>query len=202
MLVLLIMPKLNRPRKNNKAKSAKNIAFVKNRTQLYFDLIKAAFEDETRANEAITTVADVCVEAGGISHDTFFKHFPEGSEMYNQIKMWIWQRRAKLKRIMRHRMMMSDSAAAQIAVYKLMGDQEELEALGERRMNNVNANVSVNHSLDLDFTKLDIEEKKTLLALLDKAKGTRAIEVQKSQETPKLAQEVMEAEVVEETENN
>jgi ACT domain-containing protein len=65
----------------------------------------------------------------GISRDTFYIHFPTGSDNYKEILENICNEKAKIKAGMLQKWVLGDSAVLQIAGYKLLADPEELRAL-------------------------------------------------------------------------
>lgn len=70
----------------------------------------------------------------GISHDSFYRFFPTGSERYEEIKKRIERNRQKTKVSMRSKWYQSNTASLQISLYKLLATKEELN-----RLNNMQA---------------------------------------------------------------
>ena len=65
----------------------------------------------------------------GISHDTYHRHFPTGSEDSEEIKECIERNKARTKVSIRAKLHKSESPAALLGLYKLLATDEERRAL-------------------------------------------------------------------------
>lgn len=74
-----------------------------------------------------------------ISRCYYYKHFPVGSEAYNQIQDALEINKTNLKFIIRDRLAESKSPAALLSLYRLVGTQEERDALNSYRVEELEA---------------------------------------------------------------
>lgn len=79
-------------------------------------------------NKNIVTVSDIMIELK-CSKQTFYYYFPGDSDELLQIKEALESNKTKIKKIIRDKLLECKNPAALIALYKLMGTQEEREAL-------------------------------------------------------------------------
>lgn len=79
-------------------------------------------------NRNIVNIADILIELK-LSKQTFYYYFPYDSDGLNEIKETLEGNKTKIKKIIRDKLLNCTSPAALIALYKLMGTQEEREAL-------------------------------------------------------------------------
>ena len=79
-------------------------------------------------NRNIVNIADILIELK-LSKQTFYYYFPYDSDGLNEIKETLEGNKTKIKKIIRDKLLNCKSPAALIALYKLMGTQEEREAL-------------------------------------------------------------------------
>ena len=79
-------------------------------------------------NRNIVNIADILIELK-LSKQTFYYYFPYDSDGLNEIKETLEGNKTKIKKIIRDKLLNCKSPAALIALYKLMGTQEETEAL-------------------------------------------------------------------------
>lgn len=69
----------------------------------------------------------------GISRTAFYDHFKVGSDKYNSIKELIEKNKVTLKVSLRNKWFNGDAPATQIALYKLLATDEELERLTNKK---------------------------------------------------------------------
>lgn len=79
-------------------------------------------------NRNIVNIADILIELK-LSKQTFYYYFPYDSDGLNEIKETLEGNKTKIKKVIRDKLLNCNSPAALIALYKLMGTQEEREAL-------------------------------------------------------------------------
>lgn len=79
-------------------------------------------------NRNIVTISDILIELKA-SKQTFYYYFPYDSDGLNEIKETLEGNKTKIKKVIRDKLLNCNSPAALIALYKLMGTQEEREAL-------------------------------------------------------------------------
>ncbi len=79
-------------------------------------------------NRNIVTISDILIELK-LSKQTFYYYFPYDSDGLNEIKETLEGNKTKIKKVIRDKLLNCNSPAALIALYKLMGTQEEREAL-------------------------------------------------------------------------
>lgn len=96
------------------------------RTKEYYD---KAIEVSEKQN--LVFIEDVCANIG-ISKETYYRHFPLGSDGYDFIKAILEKNKIKLKVSMRKKWFQSDAPALQIGLYKLIGTDEERTRLGDK----------------------------------------------------------------------
>lgn len=75
----------------------------------------------------------------GISSSTYYRYFPSDSDGYNQIQDALEVNRTKMKMVIRDRLAESKSPAALLSLYRLIGTQEERDALNSYRMEELEA---------------------------------------------------------------
>lgn len=92
------------------------------------EVYKRAIE-AIKVDDDITFIQDVYVEIG-ISHQTFYRFFPKESDEYETIKRLLERNQTRIKRNYRRNWKDPNaSAVLQLANYKLIATQEELERL-------------------------------------------------------------------------
>jgi len=75
-----------------------------------------------------------------VGHTTFYIYLPKGSDDFNEVERALLFRKAEMKHKMRENWQKETAAPnLQLAAYKLLADEDELEALGQVNKNN-NAN--------------------------------------------------------------
>ena len=79
-------------------------------------------------NRNIVNISDILIELK-LSKQTFYYYFPYDSDGLNEIKETLEGNKTKIKKVIRDKLLNCNSPAALIALYKLMGTQEEREAL-------------------------------------------------------------------------
>jgi hypothetical protein len=86
---------------------------------------------------------------------TFYEHFPNDSDYYKRMFEELEQNRTELKVSMRSKWYKSNSPALQMALMKLIGNQEELRRLSMQHIEQKQTNI--------DLSGLTTEEIKDLL---------------------------------------
>ena len=96
------------------------------------------------------------VECLPISVETFYQFFPLESEKSDTIKEMLMDNKVGIKSKLRKKWQDSDNATTQIALYKLVGNEEELERLSGQVVKVKKAdNVKTIEELEADLAKLD-----------------------------------------------
>lgn len=113
--------------------------------KLYDDLLKAIEE-----NKQILSFKDLFTTK--ICHkDTFYKYFPTGSDKYNVIEQALYNNRITLKGEIRNRLLNLDQAAGLIALYKLLADKDEREALSNSQQKPKEVEITSGQTITLKF---------------------------------------------------
>jgi len=111
-------------------------------------------------------ISDV-VDYMGISRATFYEHFKTNSDEMNSIKLALQQNRIRVKISLRAKMARGDNATAMMALYKLIGTEEERRRLS---MQEVDLNVRRDDMPAIDLGKLSKEERAQFYELYEKAR--------------------------------
>lgn len=80
----------------------------------------------------------------GISHDTFYKHFPLESEKMEAIKEAIDKNKARTKISIRSKLHSSSSPTGLLALYKLICTDDERKALSMQHMDHTTGGEKIN----------------------------------------------------------
>jgi hypothetical protein len=65
----------------------------------------------------------------GIAISTFYEHFPKESKEYKEISLALDENKAKIKTGLRTKWYQGDNATSQIALYKIIGTEDEAHRL-------------------------------------------------------------------------
>ena len=103
----------------------------------------------------------------GIAKSTYYEHFPEESNESNAIKELIEKNKVVQKVSLRKKWKDSESAALQLALYKIIGTDEEAHRLNGTKQEVQQKTIN---QPSIDYSKYTDEELKHLEQLL--AKGT------------------------------
>jgi len=93
-----------------------------NKTKIYEQALLIIEEEKLVFSHEVITILP-------ISHDTFYRWWPVGSDKYEQLKEALEANRVSIKNKVRRKWEDSDNATAQIALYKLLGTPEERAVL-------------------------------------------------------------------------
>ena len=95
-----------------------------------------AYNTEDLFNQAIETIQkkkphsiNMLIALMGISRDTFYIHFPTGSDKHKSIQQELNTTKGQIKAVMFKKWFDSDNPTLQIAYAKLLADEDELKAL-------------------------------------------------------------------------
>lgn len=94
-------------------------------------LLKTALKN-VKENQKIVFLTDV-YQSIGISASTFYRNFPVNSDEYNQIVDALEANKTLMKRDIRDRLANCKSPVGLLALYRLLGNQEERDALNSYR---------------------------------------------------------------------
>ena len=104
---------------------------------------------------------------------TFYNKFKKDSEEYKLILEKIEAKKLQVANTAKAKLLMSDNPTALISIIKIYGSDEDRQALNQNI--NVNANTTVNYEdvkkIEVNISKLSLEEQITFNALLDKIKN-------------------------------
>lgn len=106
-----------------------------------------------------------------ISMSTFYEYFPLESEESEALKALIEQGKIDRKQGLREKWYEGENATTQVALYKLLGTDEEVSRLnGSKQDVRVTAtNTNFNKEIELDYSKLSDEELIEYRDLMQKA---------------------------------
>ena len=91
------------------------------------ELLKQALE-AIEKHPDIVFIQDVIVELP-CCYQTFYTHFPADSNGLDTIKKTLSKNRTKLKKQLRHKWYNNDNPTLQVALYKLIANNDELQRL-------------------------------------------------------------------------
>ena len=74
-----------------------------------------------------------------IGHSSYYNYFKVGSAAYNEIQEALETNRTNMKQVIRDRLAESKSPAALLSLYRLIGTQEERDALNSYRVEELEA---------------------------------------------------------------
>jgi len=104
---------------------------------------------------------------------TFYRKIQVNSKEYQQIDEKLKSDKLKVANAAKRKLLNSNNVTALISVIKLYGSEEDKQALNQNI--NVNANTTVNYEdvkkIEVNISKLSLEEQITFNALLDKIKN-------------------------------
>lgn len=103
-------------------------------------------------NEDLYFIADV-VPAMGVSRQTFYNWCPKDSLDYNEIIELLYANRRKAVRRIRKKMSDSENAAALIASYRIVCDDDERRAINQ---NYVDVRANVDNKIQIGFVEAEI----------------------------------------------
>jgi hypothetical protein len=104
---------------------------------------------------------------------TFFNKIKVGSREYEIIQEKLRAKKFEVANIAKNKLLESNNPTALISIIKIYGSDEDRQALNQNI--NVNANTTVNYEdvkkIEVNISKLSLEEQITFNALLDKIKN-------------------------------
>lgn len=116
-----------------------------NKQKTYARVIKKIKEDQADGGPGdIVNASDLIVHSG-VSSSTFYDYFPAGSEELENIKDMLEVTRIKIKSGVRKKLYKGGQALGLIALYKLLGTDEERAILNQQEVRlsgSVNASVT------------------------------------------------------------
>lgn len=99
--------------------------------------IEKAVKDTLKKNKYITSLTDALLHAG-IHRNTFRKYFPKGSEVSDEIQLEIYKNRSLVKVELKKKWGKQSNPITQIALYKLLGTEDEVHRLNGTKTESVN----------------------------------------------------------------
>ena len=109
------------------------------------DKIKKFVKDNPSAIQISDVNAAIC------SKDTFYKYFPVGSEAHTEIVDMLEDNRISMKMRIRDRLYELNQSAGLIALYKLIGTEEERVALSNIKVEQKNTPSGQTETITLKF---------------------------------------------------
>ena len=110
----------------------------------------------------------------GVSKPTIYKHYPPGSDELNAIKDALAVNRISVKVSLRAKMARSDNPTDRIAMYKLLGSEEERRRLS---MTELRVSGSIDNQPGIDLGRLTREQRKQWYELYNLAKIETTIDI-------------------------
>jgi len=106
-----------------------------------------------------------------ISEETYYQFFPLQSEQSEQLKALIEQGKIDRKQGLREKWYEGENATTQVALYKLLGTDEEVSRLNgsKQDVKLTSVNTNLNSNVEVDYSKLSDEELIEYRDLMQKA---------------------------------
>jgi hypothetical protein len=110
----------------------------------------------TKKDPRLFFIEDVTADLG-ISKDSFYTWWPKGSDAYEKITDNLKKNKIRAKKQIRQKLMKSGKASELIALYKLIGSDEERKKLSQSYHDVTSDGEKIEPSGGLDLSKLDTE---------------------------------------------
>lgn len=95
--------------------------------------VKQAALDAIKNDDKVVFLTDV-FKIAGYTQDTFYKHLPKDSEGWKEVTEALNKNKGDMKKEIRNRLLESNNVTALIALYKLLGTEEERNALNNHKI--------------------------------------------------------------------